>query len=471
MKSRILLSVLVAAVMSISLLSLAGPAQAAFPGENGKIAFTSSRDGNYEIYAMNADGSEQTRLTDNAASDYAPDWSPDGEKIAFTSYRDGEVDEYGQAVSEVYVMNADGSEQTRLTDNAADDYSPAWSPDGNEIVFHSFRDSSPDVYTSDIYTMNADGSDQTRLTSSPFRDVDPDWSPDGSKVVFVRYDNHGTDTNGYGTNGIHVISADGTVTRLTSNESGPSGRNPQDPDWSPDGEKILFSSSRYGGSGTTRSSTFVMNADGSEETELAGGYSESRPAWSPDGRKFVFSYSFSTPGQDPKTVVRGEIYSANADGTSRTNLTNNEPSLDFGPDWGVAPGSAPTTPPTPRFKSEALPTLSIDQVRVTESNSRTSAAAFTVTLSKARGKAITVDYATEDGSAKTPADYASTSGTLTFAPGETEKTIKVPIKGDKREERNETFKVVLSKPTNATIEERRGTGMIVDNDKKQKKGR
>jgi Tol biopolymer transport system component len=84
------------------------------------IAFQSSRDGNYEIYVMNADGTEQTRLTDNSARDMNPSWSPDGRKIAFHSRRDGN--------NEIYIMNADGSEQRNLTNNPAHDWLPSWSP-------------------------------------------------------------------------------------------------------------------------------------------------------------------------------------------------------------------------------------------------------------------------------------------------------------------------------------------------------
>src|SRR5206468_6980810 len=91
-----------------------------FPGVNGKIAFASGRDGNFEIYVMNADGSGQTRLTNNAAADGEPDWSPEGTKIAFTSLRD--VNE------EIYVMNSNGSGQTNLSNNAAFDFGPSWSP-------------------------------------------------------------------------------------------------------------------------------------------------------------------------------------------------------------------------------------------------------------------------------------------------------------------------------------------------------
>ncbi len=84
-----------------------------------RIAFSSDRDGNYEIYVMNADGSGQTRLTDNEALEWFPTWSPDGRRIAFSSDRDGNWD--------IYVMNADGSGQTRLTDNEGWDLLPSWS--------------------------------------------------------------------------------------------------------------------------------------------------------------------------------------------------------------------------------------------------------------------------------------------------------------------------------------------------------
>lgn len=130
----------------------------------GKIAFASDRDGNWEIYVMNADGSGQTRLTKNPARDEFPDWSPDGKKIAFVSGRDGTID--------TYVMNADGTGQARLTTNPADDYRPAWSPDGSKIAFMAHRDGN-----TEIYVMNADGSSQTNLTQNQADDWEPSWSP------------------------------------------------------------------------------------------------------------------------------------------------------------------------------------------------------------------------------------------------------------------------------------------------------
>src|ERR687894_477112 len=175
MKSSVILlailvvSIIGAIIFSISILSsISPPAHSTFPGENSKIAFSSDRDGNtLAIYVMNADGTNTTRLTNNNDFDRSPSWSPDGEKIAFTSDRDGNT--------EIYVMNADdGSGQTRLTYNSALDEEPRWSPDGKKIAFVSTRDQ----ISTEIYVMNADdGSGQTRLTYNSATDSHPDWAP------------------------------------------------------------------------------------------------------------------------------------------------------------------------------------------------------------------------------------------------------------------------------------------------------
>jgi len=169
------------------------------PSINGKIAFASDRDGNYEIYVMNADGSGQTRLTNNNYKEGHPDWSPDGTKIVFTSNRDGNP--------EIYVMNANGSGQTRLTNNNYKDGEATWSPDGTKIVFQSDRDGNVE-----IYIMNANGSGQTRLTINSASDWDPNWSPDGTMIVFE------SDRNG--NYEIYVMNANGSgQTRLTINSA------------------------------------------------------------------------------------------------------------------------------------------------------------------------------------------------------------------------------------------------------------
>jgi len=235
-------------------------------GANGQLAFASNRDGNYEIYVTNADGSSPTRLTNSAATDVQPAWSPDGTKLAFASNRDGNF--------EIYVMGAVGLDPTRLTNELADDYDPAWSPDGKKIAFTSERDGHPEVYV-----MEADGSSAMRLTDGD----GPTWSPDGTRIAFVSH----RDGNGE----IYVMNADGShVTRLTDNLA-----EDCEPAWSPDGGRIAFAS----GCTTTLfpdgfgSSIYLMNADGSNPMLLTGGPADVPqarfPSWSPDGTEIAFA--------------------------------------------------------------------------------------------------------------------------------------------------------------------------------------
>ncbi len=261
-----------------------------------KIAFRSLRDGNSEIYVMNADGSGVTRLTNNPADDLQPAWSTDRRKIAFVSKRDGNY--------EIYVMNADGSGQTNLTNNPAADYSPSWSPDGSKITFESDRGGN-----SEIYVMNADGSGQTNVTNNPGDDHAPSWSSDGSKIAFVS--NRAGDNLTYQ---IYVMNAGGAgQTRLTSTGSN------YDPTWSPDGSKIAFMSDRDG-----NFEIYMMSAGGSGQTRLTNNSNlDHWPAWSPDGSKIAF-YS----NRDGNT----EIYVMNVNGSGQTRLTNN-PADDMQPAW------------------------------------------------------------------------------------------------------------------------------------------
>ena len=294
----------------------------------GRIAFASDRDGNFEIYVMNADGSGVTRLTNNPASDGAPAWSPDGSRIAFVSERDGNV--------EIYVMNADGTGQTRLTNNPDGDQVPVWSPDGGQIAFYSDIRDGIDILNSGIYVMNADGSGVTGLSNDPAFDYAPDWSPDGSKIAFI--------SSREGNYDLYVMNADGSgVTKLTDDLPWHAY-----PAWSPDGSRIAFMAELDG-----NVDIYVMNTDGSGQTRLTDHPAKDYlPHWAPDGSRIAFS---------SQRDGNWEIYVMNADGSGVTRVTNN-PAEDGGAAWsasGTAPTPTPSLTPTPPPTRTPTPTATV----------------------------------------------------------------------------------------------------------------
>ena len=141
--------------------------------ENMKIAFESERDGNKEIYVMDADGKNLVNLTNHPARDTSPSWSPDGQKITFVSNRDGN--------GEIYVMDADGKNPINLTNHPARDWAPSWSPDGKKIAFMSLRDGNKE-----IYVMDADGKNPINLTNHAADDWHPSWFPLSKSAVSFR---------------------------------------------------------------------------------------------------------------------------------------------------------------------------------------------------------------------------------------------------------------------------------------------
>jgi len=291
-----------------------GPAQAAFPGTNGRIVFASERDGagvSFEIYSMNPDGSDQRRLTTVFGSDRQAAWSADGSKIAFISDRKAEFD---VGPTSIFVMNADGTGQVKLPGTEGDD-SPAWSPDGAKFAFRTFRDGN-----GEIYVMNADGSGQVNRTNNASADNDPAWSPDGSKIAFTSFRD--------GVNGgeIYVMNADGTnPVRLTNNAFAEG-----QPAWSPDGIKIAFTSLR-----DINSEIYAMNADGTNQVRLTTSpKADEDPAWSPDGQKIAFE---SDRAGNPR-----DIWVMNADGGAPIQLTHAaEFDGEQGPDWQPLPVAPP----------------------------------------------------------------------------------------------------------------------------------
>ncbi|MGH2538376.1 MAG: TolB family protein [Candidatus Promineifilaceae bacterium] len=257
----------------------------------GRIAFASDRNGNEEIYLMNADGTGVLNLTNHPAADGMPAWSPDGRKIAFASDRSGN--------EEIYVMDADGSNVTRLTYDAAHDEWPAWSPDGEQITFvRSIPDLNANDLVGELLTMKADGSDVTSTSDHTSVKSQPAWSPDGRILAF---------SDGI----LYLLQPDGSTGRV---EPG------FDPSWSPDGRWLAYQCGHQ--------RICVRDIYGTDWSGIRMGNSQDSspsPDWSPDGRYLVFV-------SDRDERYSDEIYVMTIDGSSTFRLTFDDASASD-PDW------------------------------------------------------------------------------------------------------------------------------------------
>ena len=281
------------------------PTIASFLPPPGQFAFTTNRDGNYEIYLMNTDGSGLSRLTDNPADDTYPGWSPDGNRLSFMSNRDGDF--------EIFTMNADGTNVTQITYNESFDCCANWSPDGTKLAYNS---NLPDG-DQDIFVMSIDGSNPINLTDFPGDDQRPFWSSDGSRIAFeAMRDGHAD---------IYVMAADGSnTTRLTNvyseQKSGVS--------WHPTGMMLAYESNQHLDDGNVDGdiNIFVMFADGTGQVAITSETSDDKnPDWSPDGKYIV--YNSSPNGEDM------DLYLMEWNGRISMSLPNNTPYHEAGATW------------------------------------------------------------------------------------------------------------------------------------------
>lgn len=263
-----------------------------------KIAFVSDRDGDNEIFLMNADGSEVIQLTDNWSNDTAPAWSPDGEWIAFGSDRDG--------FPNIYIMDAVGDDQQQLTFFESEQYFDThitWSPDGQKIAFNMSG-------SSKLFLMNADGSGLQELVSEGSH---PSWSPDGRYIAFTQFIQNSMQ--------IYRLNLETMEQINISNTEGQSDW----ASWHPSGQQIIYSANTRG-----LPDILLMNADGSNQEILLdwqagpGHGSKLSPAWSPDGRKIA--YVFDQSGNS-------EIMIVHADTTFAQDNITNGPAQDTHPAW------------------------------------------------------------------------------------------------------------------------------------------
>lgn len=258
----------------------------------GRIAFLSDREGNRDIYIMNADGSNLSRLTDTAESKSALVWSPDGKQLAF------------HAGSHLYVVNADGSQLTEIGTNPMGlGTSPTWSPDGAQIAFKSERM---------VYVINPDGTDQRAVGSIPPGANHLDWSPDSQTIAYDFLAEDNTRKIGF----VTLDDADPFSLPVT-------GRNVAYPVWSPDGTRMAFVSDLNSSSSNNYASDiYIINIDGTGLARLTSN-GATDPVWSPDGTRMAFVSNIN--GND-------DIFLVNLDGSQLTQLTQHE-AQDSSPTW------------------------------------------------------------------------------------------------------------------------------------------
>jgi Tol biopolymer transport system component len=282
----------------------------------GQIAFVSDRDGNREIYLVNADGTGLTNLTTHPAEDYYPAWSPDGRQLAFVSDRSGQA--------QVYIMNADGGEVQQISELERAPGRPVWSPDGGRIAFASSIFTPAEISLA-IHWVNADGSELTTVYSGPGYGGRISWSPDGRQLVFDL--NPGPDASF----DLFVVNLDdGRLQKIadTVYTGGPAtvaGKPSWEitPAWSPNGQWLAFGSNRFEG----RLDVYIANHDGSGLRNLTPHVNYAfGPVWSPDSRRLAF-------------MSAGEgIYVAEVGSTQLTRLSELS-HLGTDADWSWSPDS------------------------------------------------------------------------------------------------------------------------------------
>jgi Tol biopolymer transport system component len=304
---RTVLLATIGVVATAALVTAAQPAQATFPGANGKIAFSTDLGPDSQIFTVNPDGSSETQLThDDHGHAAAPDFSPDGTRIVFQGDESGPM--------QIYVMDADGSDrQLMFDDPEAFDVLPQFSPDGTRVAFTrcTFSGCTIDV-------VGTDGTGLTQLTSSSWNAFNASWSPNGTRIAF--------DSNQDGLlSAIWVMDANGGGQhRLTAPEL-----EGFDPDWSPDGTSITFGDlcCQFG------TNVWSMTADGSGLKQLTHFPTKHQGAFathSPDGHSIVF-----VADTKYRDNCCNDLYTMDANGTHVTRIVTDQPGV-FLSDWGPA---------------------------------------------------------------------------------------------------------------------------------------
>ena len=291
--------------------------------KTGKVVFSSNRDGNWDIWTMNPDGSNPVNLTRDAVSDFKPTWSPTGEQILFVSFREG-----GESL---YLMDADGSNIRRVLENWHSRSNATWSPDGKRIA---------SVSDAVLYIATIDGKSVEPVAQTGFESVgDPAWSPDGKEIAFIYYKSK----QGYELRLLNVETLKQTVLLGELNKYPVK----SDPAWSPDGAQIAFVLHKWrtilnfidAANWQDEETIYLINRDGSNLRQLISekGPDALHPTWSPDGNEIIYQQGIHLPEVGD---IR-QLFKINVDSGTKTQLT--DVGSNSGADWFVPP-TLPTQP-------------------------------------------------------------------------------------------------------------------------------
>jgi TolB protein len=299
------------------------PAEAAFPGTNGRVAFSANLNtGSWQVYTMNPDGTDVQKivpLPGSQQTDHQIQWAPNGIRLALMSELSGEP--------ELYIVRADGSHFHRVFDDPNHvDLFPTWSPDGSKLLFGRSSNRTGNLA---LFTIGPDGSDLTKITGARIDHAGAQYTPDSASIIF--------DGSGAGViAALYRIDADGSdLVQLT-----PTDLRAGIPDLSPDGTHVVF----YDGqNGPLPNSIWTMRTNGTHLTRLTDAsccFHDTSPEYSPDGTQIAFVTD--------RSYVRQccvEIWIMDTDGSNVTQVTSSigrcpvEHLGDCGdPDWGPAPG-------------------------------------------------------------------------------------------------------------------------------------